>query len=452
MKITKGNMWNLSNNKAISILIIVILLALPQALKAQKISYPEADAKTYKYYLEANWTELIKTGNKALRNGHDFYYLHLRLGIAYFEKQNYLNAATHFRKALEMKPENAFTAESLYYSYLYAGQFDAAKRLSETLPKESQKRIGYEKPPFISGMNIEFQSVIPQDYTANIQAGDQLGQAVAQKGNYFNLGLIHLGNKGNKIYHAYSRFSMSNRIYNSEYTDLPAVFDENTGRHQYYLQYSKHSKKNWMFSLAGHYIYTRIYAYSENQRPGPGGIANTYLYDVNNHSFVAAMSAGKQIGSFESSIKASLAGLAGQTQMQTGIDLKWFPLGNRILSVGNELFVWQQFQNNLNVQQSLIFKPHAGFFIGKHIFLQPSALFGTIENYTEMNAYIVNDNPNPLLRKYEVLVNINNKDEKINFFLKYEYENRENSYILNNTEQNIQYNNQSITGGILWYF
>lgn len=452
MKITKGNMRNLSNNKAISILMIVILLALPQVLKAQKISYPEADAKTYKYYVEANWTELIKTGNKALRSGHDFYYLHLRLGIAYFEKQNYLNAATHFRKALEMNPKDAFIAESLYYSYLYAGQFDSAKRLAETLPKESQKRIGYEKPPFLSGMNIEFQSIIPQDYTADIKVGDQLEQSVAQKGNYFNLGLIHQGNKGNKIYHAYSHFRMSNRIYNSEDTDLPAVFDENIRRHQYYLQYSKHSQKNWMFSLAGHYIYTRIYANSENQSSGSGNMNNTFLYDVNNHSFAAALSIGKQIGSFQSSIKVSLAGLAEKTQMQTGFDVKWYPFGNRMLSVGSELFLWQQFQTSTNAEQSFIFKPQAGFFIGKHVFLQPSAVFGKIENYTELNAYIVNDNPNPLLRKYEVLLKINNKNEKINFFLKYEHENRENSFILNNTEQKIQYNNQSITGTILWYF
>jgi hypothetical protein len=434
------------------VLLLLIIIAAPQSSKAQKISYAEADAKTYKYYLEKNWSELIKTGNKALRNGHDFYYLHLRLGIAYFEKKNYLNAATHFRKAIEMSPENAFTAESLYYSYLYSGRFDAAKRLAESIPKDMQQRIGYEEPPFVSGINIEYQYLNPQDYTAEIQVGGQLEQSVAQAANYFNLGLIHQGDKGNKIFHAYSRFNITNRIYNSENINLPSVFDENIRRHQYYLQYSKVTNNNWMFNLSGHYLYTRAYATNESQRPGPGSMQNAYLYDADNHSFVAALSTGKQMGSFESSIKASLAGLNNKTQMQTGIELIWFPLGNRLLSVGSELFVWQQFQTNTNAQQSLIFKPYAGFFIGKHIFLQPSAIFGTIENYTEMNAYIVNDNPNPLQRKYEVLLNINNKDERVNFFLKYEFEKRENTYTFNNEEQKKQYNNQTITGGILWYF
>ena len=45
--------------------------------------------ETNRLYTEANWHELIPIAKESIENGHDFYYMRMRLGIAYFEKKNY---------------------------------------------------------------------------------------------------------------------------------------------------------------------------------------------------------------------------------------------------------------------------------------------------------------------------------------------------------------------------
>lgn len=45
------------------------------------------EQKSFQLYVEKNWNELIKFGNQALKSGIDYYYLQIRLGIAYYEEK-----------------------------------------------------------------------------------------------------------------------------------------------------------------------------------------------------------------------------------------------------------------------------------------------------------------------------------------------------------------------------
>ncbi|MCU0409034.1 MAG: hypothetical protein MUD02_08815, partial [Bacteroidales bacterium] len=82
--------------------IIIFLLFAAQVLRAQdNTDFRYHDSLTYKLYTDKNWNELISAAKKALHDGHDYYYLRMRIGIAYYEKKQYASAATHFRKAGE---------------------------------------------------------------------------------------------------------------------------------------------------------------------------------------------------------------------------------------------------------------------------------------------------------------------------------------------------------------
>ena len=99
----------------------MILFAEAAYSQAQQTT-TSVDKVTYELWLEQDWDALIETGNRALDNGFDFYYLRYRLGIAYYQKQNYHRAGEHFQKAFEMNDGDDLLKEYLYYSYLLAGR------------------------------------------------------------------------------------------------------------------------------------------------------------------------------------------------------------------------------------------------------------------------------------------------------------------------------------------
>ena len=79
----------------------IILLAGFFAINATAQSFMKIDSATYAQYLERDWPALIRNGRKALGQGVDYYYLRMRMGIAFYEQKNYRTASGHFRKALE---------------------------------------------------------------------------------------------------------------------------------------------------------------------------------------------------------------------------------------------------------------------------------------------------------------------------------------------------------------
>jgi len=105
------------------ILITVMFLFSGMLLHAQdKKGFAWYDKITYEAYLKGDWKEVITTGKEALREGIDYYYLRMRLGIACFSRKKYQQAIPHFRKALEYSKGDVVALRYLYYSYLYSGR------------------------------------------------------------------------------------------------------------------------------------------------------------------------------------------------------------------------------------------------------------------------------------------------------------------------------------------
>ncbi len=87
--------------------------------------------KTYQLLEKGSYNELIEYSKKVLDNDIDFFYLRLRLGIAYFKLNNYKLAVYHLEKSLEFNSDDEVALEYLYYSYLYSGMRDEANKLSK---------------------------------------------------------------------------------------------------------------------------------------------------------------------------------------------------------------------------------------------------------------------------------------------------------------------------------
>ena len=138
----------------------------------------------YQLYLEGRWSELAENGKEAIAEGYDYYYMRMRMGIAYYERQNYGLAAYHFNKAMEFNENDQFALEYLFYSYYLSGRyFQAWAALSDLFPTNRRERVKNESrikknsvtaEVFYSNANTENITGNPDAYFTNPEAGSQI--------------------------------------------------------------------------------------------------------------------------------------------------------------------------------------------------------------------------------------------------------------------------------------
>ncbi|WP_367328915.1 hypothetical protein, partial [Lentimicrobium sp.] len=80
---------------------LLILLSFSGKLSAKGSVAIDYEALTYRLYAEQKWDSLLTTGEQAINEGWDYFYIRLRTGIAAFELQRYARAARHLEKARE---------------------------------------------------------------------------------------------------------------------------------------------------------------------------------------------------------------------------------------------------------------------------------------------------------------------------------------------------------------
>lgn len=110
----------------------------------------DVEALTYRLYSQQKWDSLLLTGEKAIAEGYDYFYMRARVGVAAFELEKYSRAVTHLDKANEFNEGDEFVIRLLYYAYFYGGRTDEARIFLGTLPADLAKKIhsAANKPVF----------------------------------------------------------------------------------------------------------------------------------------------------------------------------------------------------------------------------------------------------------------------------------------------------------------
>jgi tetratricopeptide (TPR) repeat protein len=91
------------------------------------------DSLTFDAYQRGDWQRLISTGKNALSAGYDYYYLRMRLGIAYLESFNTAKAEKQFRKALIWNKDDSNARLFLFKSLSYQMKIVEAGHLFQTM-------------------------------------------------------------------------------------------------------------------------------------------------------------------------------------------------------------------------------------------------------------------------------------------------------------------------------
>jgi len=454
--------WSIWNHR---LLVLGGLLFILQSPKAQ--TYTQVDSATYKNYVDKNWDELIKAGRSALKADFDFYYLRMRMGIAYYEKGNFKSAQSHFKKALEFNQNDLVASEYLYYSYLFGGQSHQAALMYKNFQSSLQEKV--QSPDLKAVDRLSAEYLYNQTFTDDLVndpgtfEGLPYGVRIITR-NYHNLnvGLKHNMHPGTSFTHSYTYLNKSNYYYYDDGVDRFGVDGQKVKQHQYYLSPSFTTVGGLVISPAFHFLhiayqvpYIAAGGGGSGGGPGIGGDVSIEFNDEFLNQMLGGLTLLKYQGAFSYSFGGIYSNL-NQTKQFTGSgSITWYPKGNLDMYLGATLYVHMADLNKIS--QELIPDIVFGYGIASKVWLEITGTYGEMKNFAESNGHIIYNGLDWM--KYKVLGNIilplGKKGSVIYAGARFaEYE---NSYISFNTGEPknqylLSYNSVSIFGGLSWKF
>jgi hypothetical protein len=215
-------------------LIGVIALLFCTGILAQKTSFNIVDSISYKLYENKKWTDLIAFRKIAKKAGHDYHYMNLRIGIAYFHTNRYMKAEKYLRRAYKQNSGSKLTAEYLYATALENENILLAGSVHENTQNDT---IQFTKP--ISSLTAEGGIKASNN---KIAAGDI---------TYYSLGVGHLPFKKLSLF--------QNFLYQFQNNNIWGKYKQ----YQYYIGASLYLGKNWTFDASAHlHQYQSVIDYS----------------------------------------------------------------------------------------------------------------------------------------------------------------------------------------------
>lgn len=396
-----------------SFLSIILILLATNAFSQEYLDVEAVHERSLEYFEEQQWRKLIRLGEEALKQGIESYLLRVRIGIAYYELEEYANAIPHLRKAVSTGYSDGITKEHLYYSYLQMGREEDANDVFFDMTDTRQRKNKPLTNDFIYDATGAFSFGISNDGSKNSEAdldgssnafGEQviLGDQI-----YFDAGLSQLPLRWLKIRYAFSYLN-SNRT--KQFMSGNASVSENYTHKEGHLynEFSFRADEGFVISPSGHYVNiketlpTAVFdsASTTSGKDAANGNAQEIYYSIGDSvneqkDFVLSVTFNKWISVFKAGLSASFSYLNGEHQTQYGAALSAFPFSRNVLYAGIEAVFHSQ-----NSVTNVIISPSAGVKITEAMWAYGFASFGRMNNYNEMNGFIVYNNPDVITLKY----------------------------------------------------
>ena len=497
--------------KYASILILSILIS--SYTQAQKsLSVNQVYKETYELYQKQQWKQLILVGEKSIEQGIDFYYLRLRMGIAYYELKNYRKSAVFFQKLSSQNPEDKSLKEYLYFSYLLGGRNLDAVRMQNDLPQSIRKKYKIDETKLISGIYAETKYEFLDDYAID---SDQIQQQTVRKQfHHYSLGLSHQLGKRLALFHAYSWVDLNNSIVSEGIS-----FKEEVKQNQYYLKSSVQLAWGTDLVLGGHWVHTKVNGYplsvemitetamqtsklkgngngnggngdggngdggNGNGGNGNGGNGNGGNGDGGNgnggngnggngddgsgnqgsafeidpyaftqNSFIGYIGLHQDIANWKVNLGLLYFETDDLTRWQQEVSLRFYPLGNL------NLYLQGRFTNQMEEKleggwlHRRYWNGGLGFQLAKNTWAQMGYSFGDMFKQVENEGYSVFNGVNLVKNRKEISFYQYVFKGKLSLFILYQNQREKNAYMINDELNRQHINVQSITGGIKWNF
>lgn len=411
--------------------LFLVLLISAKSYGADTKSFAYYDSLTYDLYIRQEWKKLTVTGKEALKDGYDYYYLRVRIGIAYYKLNNYMQSITQFRKALQFNSGDPTATGYLYNALLESGMREEAAlfacRQQTVLSAE-----GYKKKP------LEFiyaEGGYTPDAINGHQAIDLIGNdsIYGEEDTYADQTYFHAGISLNVLpafscYLGYSNLWVNkenhfvgNTIINHLDSIVPMdygkeyfysspgkIFDTlipyKVEQHEFYIAASWIPMPNLSITPAFHYISgtsqsftsvlqliqridTAYYLASDQTLHFFNNTVSRYVISqqgINYRNYVISLAALKVWRNFSFGLYGTYGRLANiGKQVQAGVSATWYPFGNINLYATTSL---TGFANGSD--KRLIYDQTITLKIVPNLWLEGLLTLGNLSLYNEKNAFV----------------------------------------------------------------
>ena len=419
-------------------------------------SYPDIDRRTYQLYLDGSWRELIRTGERALDRGIDFFYLRMRIGIAAYELKDYSKSARHFKKALEFNSADAAAMEYLYFSYLFLGQDMEARKVAAGFPDSLKDKLSYRRSAvrsvslFTTGGFLDDQRII-DDYSININPALDGFQSITRSFMFFGASLVHDAGSGLQLTHSAGYLSKSHMVYRQEDASPDLERDARLSQMQYYLSGRILLGEGIYLVPSIHYLNVRIPYYT--QTAGRGGRVFMMRQHVSLNDVAASLGLEKFSGKIRSGIFAGYSYINSQPQMQGSMYLGLLPLGNLNLYSVSTLTWYSDIPLD---DGRWVYSQDIGFRIWSRLWAEIGGSRGDRENFAGPRASVIYNEPAVTSEQYGVTLIMPFFDMGMELFVNYNYMVSRSRFIPDNdagtpvNQMNLV--SHLVTGGIKWKF
>jgi len=418
-----------------------------QPAKEPVMSMTQIDQLTYRQYLQADWNNLIKTGKKAHKNGIDFYFLEVRMGIAYYHLKKYRKAIKYLEKAFQKDEKNTLVAEYLYGAYLYGGRYLDAQRISNGFNPKLKHKLGIDKNHLIDVAGVDYKMEILDDYLIPV-SDEELNQDVITQNTYMGVDLGNYYGPGNLFWlsagHLQRNFTQN--IYEN---NMQSVYDKTMTQNQFYVAHYSQIATGLNIGLAINWLQINNNDVTYRKQGRNGRIVAVPSKETL-HEWIGFGGLRKDIGDFKLGLTISVANIKDQLQAQPAIETYWYPLSNTDLYFFSNFNYKMEYEQN-NWYNDVIIKTGIGLRLGK-IYVEPAYTYGDLYNFVEADGLIVYNDDEIINNRMELLTYVYLIKSRLKVYAKYQQYTKTNFYQLNGLPQTIDYTNQTITTGVLWNF
>ncbi len=388
---------------------VIVLIFSINGFSQESLSPADIEKKSLQLYETKNWKELIPFVNQALAEGNDYFYLRMRIGIAYYELKNYTKAEPQFIRALNFNSSDQTAQEYLYYSYIFNEKYAEARTLSFEFSDALLTKTGAKKYNSITMAFVEGGTKISDSakyYNKNTNSkSNYFGSAV-----YIQAGLLHYVGKHTSLLHAVTYFNQASSI-------------GTITQFQYYINAGVSLKNNWQFSPSFHWMNlgnsTQITIAPPFTPPGlPPQQARTQTVKTVNNYFVGSFELSKRMSNLTLSVGTTVSNMNNKTQLIHSGSFSVNALGNSNLIFGLSSYIHST-NGYSTINTTLI--PFIAINPIKQLSIKLSYLTDNKENFVEQNGYLINNSPDLTTSRFSILVN-GNINKKLTIYGLYQSE------------------------------
>lgn len=190
--------------------------------------YRYVDSTTYKLYNTKKWQNLSELGKIASEAGLDYYFLNLRVGIAFYHLYTLYETEKFLKKSLHNNSKSDVAKEYLYWTYFNRGEELRANKIATTISDSVKKRMGIEKRKFADFIYFE--------------GGNKFSDNADTSGDvaYINMGIRHSISPSIHLYETFTYMNQTN-IWGSYV------------QYQFYIRPTFYIYNGWYFNIGFHY-------------------------------------------------------------------------------------------------------------------------------------------------------------------------------------------------------